>query len=373
MNISSEQIAKLAGVSRSTVSKVLHNYPEIPEETKQKVLKIVNEYGYKPNSMSQALKGINPKVIGVYFLTRLDASIFERINSHYDTSMLSCITMEAKRRGYNVMYDVILPEDSDDTVVANINEAFSNHRICAAVFIGLDDKANFLDKIAQKGRHIIVLDKTFDTSSGIRCLYSNDYNSAIRACEHLYHNGFKRIMHLTGSLEKLSGQMRREGYMTAYNRLKQTYGLDYEPKIIESRFTIEHGYNSGRIFVEEKLYQQYDGIMCGCDMIAIGFMKYIREKRPDLIDKFGIIGFDNEPVDLYITPALSTMAPDYTNFARFIFDLEQNYDHFQGGISVKIEQDLIERDSSRPIDKRTFSDIPLNQYVEHHHPQNKDK
>ena len=52
--MNSTQIAKLAGVSRSTVSKVLHNYKGIPEETRQKVLKVIKEYDYKPNTMSQA-------------------------------------------------------------------------------------------------------------------------------------------------------------------------------------------------------------------------------------------------------------------------------------------------------------------------------
>ena len=100
--------------------------------------------------------------------------------------------------------------------------------------------------------------------------------------------------------------------------------------------------------------------MCGCDMMGVGFIKCLREHAPELIEKIGLIGFDNETVDIYITPALSTMAPDYRNFARFIFDLEQNFELFKGGVSVKIEQDLIERDSSRPSHKRKYNDLQAN-------------
>ena len=82
--MNSTQIAKLAGVSRSTVSKVLHDYPDIPEETKQRVLDIIKKYNYKPNVASQALRGISPKVIGVYFSTCFDLPSYSRINSHYD-------------------------------------------------------------------------------------------------------------------------------------------------------------------------------------------------------------------------------------------------------------------------------------------------
>lgn len=351
--MNSEQIAKLAGVSRSTVSKVLHNYPDIPEETKKRVFKIVHEYGYKPNVMSQALKGISPKVIGVYFFIRLHESRFDRLNAHYDTSMLTCIALEAKRRGYTVMYDVLMPEDGFDNIVRNINEAFESRRISVAVFIGLDDECNFIDDIAISGRHIILLDKHTDTSNGVRCIYSNDFNSSIRACDHLFANGFTRIMHITGDLTKLSGRMRRDGYLHAHTKLKMEHGIDYEPYVHEGRFTIEHGYNAGISYIEEKLYEKYNGITCGCDMIGIGFLKCLHERRPDLVEKVGVIGFDNEPVDLYMTPTLSTMSPDYRNFARFILDLEQNYEQFKGGISVKIEQDLVERDSSRPVERRS--------------------
>ena len=362
--MNSTQIAKLAGVSRSTVSKVLHNYSDIPEETKKRVLEIIKKYNYRPNVASQALRGINPKVIGVYFLSRLDAGVFERMNSHYDSSMLTCITIEAKRRGYTIMYDVLLPNGTEDDIVDSINNAFDSHTISCAVFIGLDDKCNFIPRIAMKNRHIIVLDKHVDTSLGVRCLYSNDFNSAVRACEHLYNNGFTRILHLTGDLVKLSGKMRRDGYYHACEILKEKHGATFEPHVIEGRYSIEHGYMAGRIFIENKLYERYNGIMCGCDMIGVGFIKYLREQAPELIDKVGVIGFDNETVDLYMTPALSTMAPDYRNFARFIFDLEQNFEQFKGGVSVKIEQDLIERDSSRPSNLRLNKDLPLDEFIE---------
>lgn len=358
--MNSTQIAKLAGVSRSTVSKVLHDYPDIPEETKQRVLDIIKKYNYKPNVASQALRGISPKVIGVYFSTSFDLPSYARINSHYDSSLLTAIVLEAKRCGYTVMYDVILPEENEDEVVNSINDAFDSHRISCAVFIGLNDGSNFIPRIATNKRHIIVLDKTVDTSLGVRCLYSNDYNSAIRACEHLYDNGFTRLMHLGGDIEKLSGKLRRDGYFAACEKLKKEHGIDFEPYVFEGRFSIESGYQAGRIFIENKLYERYDGIMCGCDMMGVGFIKCLREHAPELIEKIGLIGFDNETVDIYITPALSTMAPDYRNFARFIFDLEQNFELFKGGVSVKIEQDLIERDSSRPSHKRKYNDLQAN-------------
>ena len=90
-------------------------------------------------------------------------------------------------------------------------------------------------------------------------------------------------------------------------------------------------------------------------MIAIGFFKRLQEMRPDLIDQLGIIGFDNELVDLYVTPSISTMSPNYRSFAHMIFDLEQNYEEFKCGMTLRLDHDLVERDSSKPLEQRTTS------------------
>ena len=117
---------------------------------------------------------------------------------------------------------------------------------------------------------------------------------------------------------------------------------------VGNKFGFETGYAIGLQFIEERLYERYNGILCGCDMIAIGFFKRLQEMRPDLIDQLGIIGFDNELVDQYVTPSLSTMSPNYRSFAHMIFDLEQNYEEFKGGMTLKLDHVLIERDSSKP-------------------------
>lgn len=360
LGMNSTQIAKLAGVSRSTVSKVLHNYKGIPEETRQKVLKVIKEYDYKPNTMSQALRGISPKVIALYFYERMndpDAYRHDLGLINYNLSMLNAITMEAKKVGYSVVYELIFSYEGEKKIINMINEAFDSRKISSAVFVGLDSDANFIAEVARPDRHIIVLDKEEDTTTGVRCLFSSDFRSAERACEHLYGNGFTRIMHISGETTKLSGFDRRRGYMSFMHKLKAEQQLECEPLILGNKFGFEMGYAVGLQFIEERLYERYNGILCGCDMIAIGFFKRLQEMRPDLIDQLGIIGFDNELVDQYVTPSLSTMSPNYRSFAHMIFDLEQNYEEFKGGMTLKLDHVLIERDSSKPSEQRTTSRI----------------
>lgn len=357
MAINSTQIAKLAGVSRSTVSKVLHNYKGIPERTKQKVLQVVKEYDYHPNTMSQALRGICLKVIGVYFYEELAYSYIpkqELLFSHYNMALLNSIAIEAKKFGYSVIYELLYSTEGDQAIANKINEAFDSRKISCAAFIGLTNKTHFVSQIAKIERHIILLDKEEDTTSGVRCLFSNDFRSAELACEHLWKNGFTRIMHIGGEQIKRSGIDRKEGYLSFMRKLKEQGHDSCESCVILGSFSLENGCTAGERFIKEKLYEIYNGVLCGCDMIAIGFLKYLRENAPHLVDHIGIIGFDNELVDQYSTPSVSTMAPNYRSFAHMIFDLEQNYEELKGGMSLKIDHELIERDSSRPLDKRHY-------------------
>ena len=360
--MNSEQIARIAGVSRSTVSKVLHNYPDIPEETKRKVLRVAAAYGYKPDVVPQLIKSSFTKTIGMYFFAKFEENIFERFNANYNIALLVSVTTEAKQRGYSVLFDVIDLTHGPEALLASINEDFNNKRISTAVFVGLDDDCGFISKLARPDRHIIVLDKEFDTSTGLRCLFSNDLSSAMRACQHLCDQGFMRIMHVAGDQRKLAGRKRKEGYLRAVGRINKEYELKLQPLILEGRFTIEHGYNSGKEFIEQRLYEQYDGVLCGSDMIGVGFIKCLNELKPELLTRVGIIGFDNEPEDVFVTPSLTTLAPDYRYFARMIFDLEQNYEEFKAGVSVKIEQQIFVRDSSLPREQRR-GNLPLQEYV----------
>ena len=358
--MNSKQIAEIAGVSRSTVSKVLHNYPDIPEETKLKVLKVVSDYGYKADG-AQHKRGAF-KTIGMYYFSKFEENIFERFNVNYNIALLMSVTTEARQRGYGVLFDLIDLTQGRAALLERINEDFEQRRISTAVFIGLDDDCSFISLLARPGRHIIVLDKEFDTSSGMRCLFSNDASSAMRACRHLFGYGFTKIMHLAGDQRKLSGRKRKEGYLYELRRLNQEHAQDCPPLVLEGRFTIEHGYNCGLRFLEERLYEHYNGVLAGSDTIAMGFIKCLQEHEPALLDQIGIVGFDNEPEDVFVRPSLTTMSPDYRYFARLIFDLEQNYEEFQAGVSVNIEQQLIVRDSSVPKEQRR-SDLPLQEYI----------
>lgn len=345
--MNSEQIANLAGVSRSTVSKVLHNYPDIPEATRQRVLKVVQEHNYRPNTMAQALKGLSPKIVSVYLYISDQTNPQVEVSSNYNMSVLVHLALESRRRGYSVNVEILSSKDKSKDVIAQVAEAFKSRRTGTAVFVGLNDECDFITDIINMQHHVIVLDKLIDTTGGARSIFANDSKSARHACEFLYQQGYERLMHLTGDMRKLSGQERCNGYLEAV-RGHNTH----EPMVLKGDFSYNEGYTNGEIFLKEKLYEQYDGILFGNDMMAHGFIDFLREHQPELIPQIGMIGFDNDPLDVYKKPTLSSMAMDFANLAHIILNLEQNYEQYSGGISLNIDHQLIKRDSTLPKAER---------------------
>lgn len=345
--MNSEQIAKLAGVSRSTVSKVLHNYPDIPEATRKRVLKVVQEHNYRPNTSAQALKGLSPRVISVYLYTSDEINPQLEFSSNYNMSVLVNLAIETRKRGYALNVEVISKKDKPKDIITQVGESFKTRRTGTAVFVGLNDECEFIRDIIEMQHHVIVLDKIIDTTGGARSIFANDAKSAKYACNYLYKQGYESIMHVSGDIRKLSGQERYNGYLEAI----RAHGNN-EPKVLHGEFSYNDGYCNGQVFIKEKLYEKYDSILFGNDMMAHGFIDYLRESKPELIPITGMIGFDNDPLDLYKKPTLSTMAMDFANLAHIILNLEQNYEQYSGGISLNIDHQLISRDSTLPKGER---------------------
>ena len=133
--MNSSDIAKIAGVSRSTVSRVINNYPNVPEETKAKVLKVIREYDYVPHASARMLAGVKNRIIGLFIIDIVPRKeiIKNRITkSPYYLELTSSIIEYASERGYKILVDIIHNEEG----YQQIKESFYNKTISGGIFIG---------------------------------------------------------------------------------------------------------------------------------------------------------------------------------------------------------------------------------------------
>lgn len=148
--MNSKDIAKIAGVSRSTVSRVINNYSNVPEETRQKVLDVIKEYNYVPHASARLLAGYKNRIIGLFIIDIVErkCGIKNRITkSPYYLEFTSSVIEAASQKGYKVLVHIIHDESRYD----EIKECFYNKTISGGIFIGENNGDLEIKKIIKDG------------------------------------------------------------------------------------------------------------------------------------------------------------------------------------------------------------------------------
>ncbi len=291
--LDSVEIAKLAGVSRGTVSKVLNNYPNISEKTRQKVLEIVKANNYIPNSNAQALAGKANSVIGIFIYEKnYEASI--KVNNgknfEYFVDFIDACMEEAFLYKHQVLVDVI----GDETGEARIEKFFKSGNIAGGIFIGLNQESTFIKKLMNKDCKIALIDYRKDLEGHKQnkttfLINIKDYEASYEITQKVLDTGAKNILYIAGDEEKLTGVERKRGYLKC---LEDNNGLINENLIISSNFEKGDSYVKIKEFFKKNI--EIDGVISANDIMAYSFLDVIQELN--LKEKFKDIpiwGYDN--------------------------------------------------------------------------------
>jgi len=342
----SKDIARLAGVSRSTISKVVNDYEHVSDKTKKKVLEVVNKYGYVPHASARNLAGKTNKIIGV-FITDInhDSRNLKVIESDYFSPFTTATIDLADRYNYNVLVLII----DNKREFEKVRKLLYNKTISGGIFIGVENNVTEIFELVNSGYKLVIIDqdelknKKFGKHIVIN---SRNLEGAYMATKHLIDYGHREIAHICGDLNKHSGLKRLEGYKKALNE----YGLPFKKEYIaEGDFTENSGYEAA-----EKLFTKdstITGIFASSDTMVIGAMKFMKEIGLKVPDDISIVGYDDIRAAGYISPALTTIRVSMVemasiavkNLIKFI-EKDSAYNRYN-----TIATELIIRDSSRKI------------------------
>jgi LacI family transcriptional regulator len=346
--MNSKDIAKLAGVSRSTVSRVINNYDNVPEETKRKVLEIIKKYNYVPHASARMLAGKRNKIIGVFLYdAKAEAQTEHKkvFASAYFNNFTSAIIDTAKEHGYNVL--AVMIENSKDW--KNAKEIFYNKTIDGGIFIGIKNNDPNIKEIIEAGFKVALVDQ--DTKSADEAfsksiiINADNFTAAYKTVKYLVNKGHTKIAHITGDMSLLSAIERLEGYKKA---LIDSGILIKNSFIVRGFFTVESGYKAAKKLL---LKEKPTAIFIGNDSMALGAIQAIQELGLKIPDDISIIGFDDIEIAKYITPSLTTnripiydMA--YIATTNLINSIEEN-SSFSASYLIPVE--FIERNSCRSL------------------------
>jgi len=287
-------VAKLAGVSRTTVSFVLNNFPDsnISENTRQRVIEAARQLNYHPNASGRKLASGKSKMIG---LVRLQ-SIEQVFNDAFLLQVFVGIEQAASKWGFHVLLKHLDHEKTD-----GYSQLITENHVDGIILSGPLQNDPELIQLHKEGVPIILLGQMANTN--IPFVDVNAEFGSKMAVDHLISCGHKRIAMITNAkMEYSSAQQRKSGYLKAIKNAK--IKVD-ESLIKEGDFTPASGYEAMKDLLSLPPYPT--AVFVASDVVAIGAIQAIKQAGLRIPQDIEIIGFDDVPMAEFYDPPLSTV------------------------------------------------------------------
>ncbi|WJJ98195.1 LacI family DNA-binding transcriptional regulator [Algibacter luteus] len=337
--VSLKQIAKELGISITTVSKALNDYPDVSEKTRKKVKDLALKLDYSPNSFALGLRKNESKTLGLIIPD----------NVHYFfSSVIKGILEVAEKHDYLV----IVMQSNEDYELEKKQVDLLISKGVAGILISLSNRTHIFDhlnKIINNGIPLLLFDKI---SKNVNCskVFIDDRKSAYEAVSYLIKKGYKRIAHFRGDLNPQNSIDRFLGYKKAL----ADNNIEFDPSLVylcNNNSDFEDGYNSAKKLISDH-QGNVDALFTVNDLLAIGAIKYFNQNNIKIPEQIALMGFSNWFMASVITPALTTVEQNGFEMGKKAADiLFHEINCIRKGISfepqkVVIPTELIFRESS---------------------------
>jgi len=341
--INSIEIARLAGVSRSTVSRVINNYPNVPPETREKVMKVVRDYNYFPNMSAQVLAGKNMRTIGLFMIEGGNVS-----TDAISNMLLVSVIEQASKLGYYVLTHIIR-DSKDQQSVKSVKEIFFQKRVDAGIFIGAANHEPIIEELIAEGFIIGVMDQDLPgKSEPNRIVYNFDNEKgALKAVEYLVSLNHRDIGIINGDMNRFAGPSKYQGFIQAMNKFSLPLREEW---ILSGDFNERSGYQAIKRLMQTNVSIP-TAIFTANDSVAFGAIRALKEHGLRVPEDISIIGFDDHALSSRYEPALTTIKVDFRKMMKglttdIIQSIEESNDTHK---KIVIETELIVRDSCKKI------------------------
>ncbi len=336
MSITIKDIAKLANVSHTTVSRALNDSPLINEETKKKIKEIAKELNYVPNYNAKSLVLHKSYTIGLFF-----TSITHGTSPNFFFDAIRGVNLSINNQ-YNLVVRAI---DSYKEF-----SAINNKRFDGIILMSQSDNDNaFIYHVIGQDIPLVILDRDIDIESEkVINILSDDKDGVFNAVEYIIKNGHKDIALLTGRKEFKSTEKRKEGFIDALIKNKLQIHDEY---IVSGNYSLEGGYKAMTKLISLK--NTPTAVFCSNDDMAIGAIKAIVDANLKIPKDISIVGFDDIKFAAYTSPTLTTIKRKIERISEIagekILDMIDGKKVDREKIFVKT--DFIIRDSVLKLDK----------------------
>lgn len=298
--ITLKELAAQCEVSIATVSNILNGKANVSEKTKERVLKVIEETGYKPNYMARTLRARKTNTVGL---------IIDDICAFSSPNLIEGVLNHLEEQGYKAIIETLRlyskwgnsPDspEYEKAVRESVDEMLSI-KVDGIIFIAAH--AHNIEYFSSNLEIPIVIAYAYQTDNKVPTIKIDDFESSYIMTKHLIKKGHKKIAIIGGKASDRHEQDRLKGFEKAMTEAN----FPVDKKLIESGYWSREGGKEAcsRLF---KKSTDFTCIFCFNDLMAAGVYDYLYEKGLQPGKDYAVAGFDNREMSDYLSPSLTTM------------------------------------------------------------------
>ncbi|MEZ8677585.1 LacI family transcriptional regulator [Vibrio splendidus] len=331
MSITFKDVAKLAGVSTQTVSRVTNGSQDVAESTRNKVNAAIKQLGYVPNKGAQMLSRAKSTSVG---LVTLDMAL------HGAAMIANGVRMQAHDMSYGVAFSVV-----SEPNLANTREAIRElmAQQVDSIILNVPLESADAEWLVEQYQHLNLIFIDVPSNSQANYVCGDHAEGAKLAAQHLLESGRTDFLLITGPNESSASKIRHQSWLAALSDAESKVQYQYQ-----GNWQAESGYLGVREAVAKQAV--FDAVLVASDQMALGVLRALQELQIPVPDKVAVVGFDGIEDSAFFNPPLTTIKQDFTTIGRQAVILAEklNANSQDALLQHHIETALLPRESSQP-------------------------
>lgn len=297
------EIARLAGVSQATVSRVLKGDPQVNEAMRERVLAVVQELGYVPDARAQSLRSQRTRLLGLVIHRAPEALA----GDPFFSTLIATIVEQAAKHEYHLCVDTARTARTQRAIY---EELLRTRRVDGLILVESESHDKRIVRLSREGFPFVLIGR-YEPEDAIASVDNDNIGAAFMATDYLIRSGRRRVAYIGGPAGLTVTRDRLQGY----KRALEAHGIDYDASLIAFAEFNSRSMASAMTDLLS-LPTPPDAVLALDDLIAVSAMREAKRQGRRVPDDIAFIGFNDSPICQYVEPSLTSIAVEIPQLAR---------------------------------------------------------